>query len=158
MAYGMEWRKQRNDEHLDQKRRKILGTKLYRSGIFVEWLVKNIVNLPFSISGFYKELIISLRNDREYKAKAMFEISCKQFEDFWHCGSDQDEMNKCDSALKILNKHGYIKCTADWTHDTLILEDPTIMQNLSETERDNNWLDEGRLRKRRLLNNSTSSK
>jgi len=28
----------------------------------------------------------------------------------------------------------------------------------TETERDNNWLDEGRLRKRRLLNNSTSSK
>jgi hypothetical protein len=138
MAYGMEWRKQKNDEHLNQHLRKILGRELYRSGIFVLWLTKNIVNLPFSISGFYKDLIISLRNDRQYKAKATFEISCKQFEDFWFC-ENEDEMNKCDSAMKILNKHGYIKCTADWTHDTLILEDPTIMQNLSETERDNIW-------------------
>ena len=138
MAYGMEWRKQKNDEHLNQHLKKILGRKLYRSGIFVMWLTKNIVNLPFDISGFYKDIIISLRNDKEYKAKATFEISCSQFEDFWFC-ENEDEMNKCDSAMKILNKHGYIKCTADWTHDTLILEDPTIMQNLSETERDNIW-------------------
>ena len=138
MAYGMEWRKQKNDEHLDQKLRKILGRRLYRSGICMIWLVKNIVNLPFDIGGFYKDIIISLRNDRQYKAKATFEIACSQFEEFWHC-ENEDEMNKCDSAMKILNKHGYIKYTEDWTHDTLILEDPTIMQNLSESERDNIW-------------------
>ena len=56
----MEWRKQKNDEHLNQHLKKILGRKLYRSGIFVMWLTKNIVNLPFDISGFYKDIIIMM--------------------------------------------------------------------------------------------------
>ena len=139
MAYGMEWRKKMNDDHLDQKLRKILGTELYRDGIFVMNLVRDITNLPFSISNFYKDLIIALSNDREYKAKATFEISCTQFEEFWFCGNDEDAANRCDLAMKILNKHGYIKYTQDWRHDTLTLEDETIMQNLSEVERDNIW-------------------
>ena len=54
MAYGMEWRKKRNDDHLDQKLRKILGTNLYRDGMFIMNLVRDIVNLPFSISDFTK--------------------------------------------------------------------------------------------------------
>ena len=63
MAYGMEWRKKMNDDHLDQKLRKILGTELYRDGIFVMNLVRDITNLPFSISNFYKDLIIALSNN-----------------------------------------------------------------------------------------------